>query len=261
MNNSNLTIGLYDSGIGGLSLLKKLVKQTRNINYLYLGDNLNAPYGNKSKTELISLTENGVKTLYGYGANIIILACNTLSTTLLLDLKNSESLKNLNVNLYGVFPPKIDSYDTALICTQLTAKSNYVKNYFSKTKIIPLPFLASEIERFVFTKEKINFKADVSAVNENVKTLILGCTHYSIFKNEFTKLIPNLNVVDGLSTTVNEVKKAIDIANKTVNVKRVVTTNHKTLTATKPIVINGNKVFFVGETSFYNKKVFKFILK
>ena len=223
-----------------------------------MGDNQNAPYGNKSEEELKRLTLQNVTTLINYGAKIIILACNTLSTTVLNYITESEVVKSNNAIIVGVFPPIIDMQTATLICTPLTAKSNYVKTNYHKTKITPLPFLAGEIERYLFTPEKINFKADVKSISDAVKTLILGCTHYSLFTKEFQKLLPGVKVVDGLDNTVNEVIIKCKTIKTTNN---IVTCNHHALKTLKPVVVNGNRVYFIEKSHQYNKKVFKFILK
>ena len=183
-----------------------------------------------------------------------------MSTIVLEKFKENKCFKELGVCFVGVLPPAINE-DVALLCTSVTARSNYVKNNFKKATVIPLPFLAGEIERFIFTPEKINFKADVSAINDSVKTVVLGCTHYSLFKSEFEKLLKNVNVIDGLSNAVNDIKIAISNLRNSKNAKVKVTYDHQTLKATKRLIVNQNKVFFIGESAFYNKKVFKYILK
>lgn len=93
-------LGLYDSGIGGISVLIGMIKEWKGGEYIYCGDNKNAPYGSRSEEELLRLAEENVRRLTESGATRIVLACNTLSVTVL------ETLRAVSpVPVHGFFRP------------------------------------------------------------------------------------------------------------------------------------------------------------
>ncbi len=255
--NNNYTIAFYDSGIGGITLLSKAVRALNGCNIIYLGDNLNAPYGNKSKAELIDIAVSNVTKLSILGADVICLACNTLSTQILSCLKETTQIKNLNSILTGVFPPKPHyGKNSVLLCTQATANSEYVKSNFKTANVLPLPFLAKEIDRFYFNKDKINYVADLKGVTNSATEIILGCTHYGFIKNEISKIFKTALITDGLNSAISSIKKALKEPKRNrFNVNRV-TCNHLFNTTPKIIKTDKNTIYFVGECANYNKKVF-----
>ena len=114
-------IAVIDSGIGGISVLNTLTKNLEGERFLYFGDNDNAPYGNKSKRELLSLTMRNIDYVKSFGVKAIVLACNTLSVNLIDEVKNYSG-----VAVFGIFPP-IESLvmsggETLLLATVRTAE-------------------------------------------------------------------------------------------------------------------------------------------
>lgn len=180
-------IALIDSGIGGLSLLKNLVKKYPNENYIYLADNLNMPYGNKSKKYLVSRLNELIHYLYdNFNVKLVILACNTASMVGLNQLKKSSPVPVVGLNTYSL----CKNY-TILLGTRLTCKG------CTNTHTYPLRTLAQYIEDNIFNKpllrkkiKRILNKADIQEQN-----IILGCTHYELVKNEFTAELNNKNIV------------------------------------------------------------------
>ena len=90
-------IAVIDSGIGGISLLSDLIKNFPNEKFLYLGDNNNAPYGEKSKHELIALTMKNIDYVKSFGIKAIVFACNTISVNILLN-----TMEYSNLPVYGM---------------------------------------------------------------------------------------------------------------------------------------------------------------
>ena len=257
-------IAFYDSGIGGLTLLNKAVKSFSDYNFLYLGDNLNAPYGNKSREELIELAKLNVKTLISLGAKIITFACNTLSTTIFEDIKKDKLVISSGVTLTGVVPNKPSNDNYILLCTQNTANSSYVKNNFEKSKVLPLPFLAKEIERFIFFKDKIHYKLDLALIDKNVSEVILGCTHYNFIKNEIQNVFKNAVVTDGFNQALLDIKNALIGQKSTKTNNNRVTYDHFNNFLSLKVKNSKNTIFFIGNNAKYNKivysKIFKWLL-
>lgn len=185
-----MRIGIFDSGIGGLTVLKELLAIYPNNEYYYFGDNKNAPYGSKGKKQLNTLTKHIVKFLKEKDIDILIVACGTLSSTIINDIK-----EDANIPVYDVVKPTIDylnnsGYDkVGVIATTMTIKS---KAFDKANNIIikkACPHFATMIE---------NDEIDDKIIYDNLKSLIgkidvlvLGCTHYPIISKKIEKVFDN----------------------------------------------------------------------
>ena len=179
-------IALIDSGIGGLSLLKPLVKKYPNENYIYLADNLNMPYGNKSKKWLVSHVNQLVNYLYyTFNVKLVILACNTASTCL-IEISKKSPVKVIGLDLNSCI---VDDYK--ILCTRLTSKRN------SNLNTYPCDRLAGFIEDNFFDKKMLNryIKRVLNKAEISEQNIVLGCTHYELLLDEFKSLLPNKNFV------------------------------------------------------------------
>ena len=128
----NEKIGLFDSGIGGLSILKELLKILPNENYFYYQDSFHNPYGNKSELEILKLAQEAVEILLKENCKIIVIACNTATTACMNQLR--EIYKD--VIFVGTVPAIKVSYDndsknSILLSTSYTTKSKRVQELLS----------------------------------------------------------------------------------------------------------------------------------
>ena len=114
-------IAVYDSGVGGLNLTKRLRERFKSEDIVYFSDRKNLPYGDKSDEELRRIVENNLRKINGFCPKLIILACNTVSLVV------REYGVTSPVRLLGVYPIVKRDKKTLLICTERTAKSAYVK--------------------------------------------------------------------------------------------------------------------------------------
>ena len=115
MNSSltkNLPIGVFDSGIGGLNVLNRLAKKFKSENFIYLGDNKNAPYGNKTLNEIKELTVSSIDKLLSYNVKAVVIACNTVSTNLYGYLKTKY-----DIPIIPTVPPVTVAKTAVLACT------------------------------------------------------------------------------------------------------------------------------------------------
>ncbi|MFQ6724172.1 MAG: glutamate racemase [Clostridia bacterium] len=179
-------IGVIDSGIGGLSLLKNLVKKYSAENYIYLADNLHMPYGNKSKTWIIDRIGELINYLYdNFNVKLIVLACNTASSCL-EQINKISPVKVIGLDLKSCI---VDDYN--ILCTKLTAKN------YSGLNTYPCNRLAEYIEDNIFDQKalgryikRVINKADIAEQN-----IILGCTHYELILKHFKAILPNKNYI------------------------------------------------------------------
>lgn len=193
-------IGVIDSGVGGLSVLKELVKKLPNENFIYRGDNSNAPYGEKGNRVLSGLCFDAISSFNEYKLKAMVVACNTLSVNVLEYVR-----PYFNFEIFGVYPPTltplIKGRKVLLLSTPKTAeKITTLKNLTVKG----LPYLASEIEVGL---NDINIRRHLIDCNMNFDTLILGCTHYDLIKNEFFEQLKPPQILSGVDYTVDRVVK------------------------------------------------------
>ncbi len=184
----NSPIGLIDSGIGGLSLLKNLVKKYNNENYIYLADNLNMPYGNKSAKFLRNRILELVDYLYStFNVKLVIIACNTASITTLDYVCKQSPIPVFGLDLNNL----IKNADTTIICTKLSAK------HYTNFNTYPSVTLARDIEDNIFDSFTLKRKVNrlITKANIDTKNVVLGCTHYELVQKEFNKALPDRKII------------------------------------------------------------------
>ncbi len=177
-----MKIGIFDSGIGGLTVLAELIKKYPNNKYYYFGDNINAPYGTKSKEELLKLSNKIINFLNKKEVDLIIVACGTISSNVFDKLPK-------DTKIYDVISPTIDYINNSnyenigLIGTNMTIKSKTFEKRINK-KIIArscndfVPYIENEQSLTDIIPKYMNIFKD------KVDVLILGCTHYPIIEKE-----------------------------------------------------------------------------
>lgn len=174
-----MKIGVLDSGVGGLTVLKSLLKKCPNHEYIYYGDTLHLPYGEKTKEEILGYANNIIKYFENEKVDLIIIACGTLSS-------NKEYLVS-NKKIIDIISPlqnKLDSYKKiSVIATPLSIKTNAFKNYIkSKLNLISCPKLVPIIESNDYSNLNEILEEYLKSTNDS-DALILGCTHYPIIKS------------------------------------------------------------------------------
>lgn len=178
-----MKIGVIDSGIGGLSVLSSLIKKCPNHEYIYFGDTIHLPYGEKTKEQIIDYTNNVIKFLESEKVDTIVIACGTISSHI-------ENIKS-NIPLIDIISPlkeKLDNYKKiSIMATPLSIKTNAFKKYINtELNLIPCQKLVPIIENNNYNKLDKVLKEYLSSTFDS-DALILGCTHYPLIKNEISK--------------------------------------------------------------------------
>ncbi|NQX82549.1 MAG: glutamate racemase [Flavobacteriaceae bacterium] len=230
MKNEN-SIGIFDSGIGGISVWQELNKLLPNENYIYIADKLNAPYGDKSFEFILERATSITKYLISKGVKIIVIACNT-ATTNVIDILRSK----FKVDFIGVEPaikPAIELSLTKSIAV-LATKSTLQSSLYNKTSTAyKKQTLVHTIEGNGLVKlieaNKINspemYDLLFSYINNldklNVDNLVLGCTHYTFLKPIIRQILGDkINIIDSGKAIANRTKSIL-IKNKTISQNKI----------------------------------------
>ena len=209
-------IGVFDSGYGGLTVLQEIVKALPEYDYIYLGDNARAPYGNRSFEVVHEFTLEAVNYLKDRGCRLVVLACNTSSAKALrtiqqIDLKHSE---DPSFRVLGVIRPSTETIGSlsknnciGVLGTEGTIQSGSYKIELEKfsphTKVIqhacPMwaPLIESNQHQTDIGKKLIeNDIRELLAMNPAIDTILLACTHYPLIINDVKKIVgEKINVV------------------------------------------------------------------
>jgi glutamate racemase len=219
-------IGIFDSGVGGLTVLKSLSDKYKCIDYIYIGDNKYCPYGDKTKEELLNYAKRIVNYFIEKGISIIVIACNTSCSQTLDELKQIYK----NITFIGVIDSTIDIFlkskknNVLVIGTSATINSNIYeskikeKNNNIKVTNLATPKLVPLIENMEMTKEVLN---EYLNPYNDIDSIILACTHYKLIEKEIDK---NIKVINSSDSIVNTIKNYI-IESTTGSVKIYTTGN------------------------------------
>lgn len=195
-------IGVFDSGSGGLTVLKAIREKLPKADIVYFGDIKNAPYGIKSIEELSDLTVHAIELLQREGADKIVSACNSVSAAIAASL--ADKLPKQMIEMVG---PTVGAFKDSdarilLVATPATIESEIYQNGFKMIgkEIVTLPIrdLAGAIE-FGESDEKVEqiIRDSFNDIDTSeFDTLILGCTHYPLVREIFARTLPALTIFD-----------------------------------------------------------------
>ncbi len=205
-------IGIFDSGIGGITIYKEIHKLLPNENIVYLADSKNAPYGEKSKEEIIEFSIKNTEFLLKKGCKIIVVACNTASTNAVKYLRENYSVPIIRVQP-AIKPAALNSKtkNVGILATKGTLKSDLLyetsQKFAQEVNVIEQigEGLVSLIESGkIHSSEMTNLlnKYLQPMLKKNIDFLVLGCTHYPF-------LIPQLKKIVGEKDTILDSGEAI----------------------------------------------------
>ncbi len=212
-------VGVFDSGIGGLSVLSELEKLLPNEDFYYYGDSLNNPYGEKSDEELFEITSGVVDYLVNKGCRLIVIACNTATTRCMKYLREKYN----DVIFVGTVPAiKVacdrDFKNTLVMATPATIESErtmeLIRDNIRKDQniyLVACPGLANAIEDNDQEKiEEILKDTFREYKDKEIDSIVLGCTHYPFIKEDILKEMPGVILLDGSRGVAMEVKRQLE---------------------------------------------------
>lgn len=215
-------IGIFDSGLGGLTLVKEIQKILPGEKIIYFGDTARVPYGTKSKETVTRFSKENVRFLLRFKVKLIVAACNTASSLSLQTLK-----KSFKIPIIGVIRPGVDKAlhitkkgPIGIIGTRSTIKSSAYQKLLKKmspgikvsANACPL-FVPLVEEGWLNNKNTINVAQEYlkGFKKSRVKALILGCTHYPLLKPAIRKVMgKSVKLIDSAEETARKVKHILD---------------------------------------------------
>jgi len=202
-------IGVFDSGYGGLTVLKDIVAKLPDYDYLYLGDNARAPYGSRSFETVYRYTLECVEWFFKQGCSLVVLACNTASAKALRTIQQHD-LPRLapGKRVLGVIRPTTEiigrfskTKEVGILATTGTVLSGSypieIEKFFPELKVYPeaCPMWVPLVEAGEYDKPGADYFVEkhirnIFSAAGNIDTLLLACTHYPLLKNKIERLLP-----------------------------------------------------------------------
>ena len=217
----SLPIAVIDSGVGGISVLRELIKILPEERFLYFGDSKNAPYGTKDRAEVLEITRNNLELLKKRGIKALVVACNTATSAAVRILRE----ENPDLPIVGIEPAVkpasqlCDRPKILVMATPLTLKEEKFKSlvarFADKGEFIslPCPGLVELIETGEIDGDKVkNYLTRLFTpyFNENIDGIVLGCTHYPHVKDVIADIWENkVEILDGGVGTAKETKRRL----------------------------------------------------
>lgn len=215
-----MKIGFFDSGLGGITVLKEALKQNVSAEIIYLADNKNTPYGIKDKNQVKEYIYDNIMYLVDLGCDIIVIACNTATALCIKYLRKKFN----NVCFIGTEPAvKIAADDNnkkriLVTATTITLKEEKLKKLITnlyiadKVDLLALDRLVTFVESSSSKKEVEEYLKEKFIKYDFTKYshIVLGCTHFPLFRDVFEKVLPNIKVIDGSKGVINNLKTKIN---------------------------------------------------
>lgn len=214
-------IGIIDSGMGGLTVVRSFFEIRVPLDIVYVGDNANMPYGNRSFDEIVALTKHMLDVLAERKVEVVAIACNTISATV-------ERLRPLSsAPLVDIISPAARALamrgesDVGLFATEFTVTSGLHAKLVSglnpavKVHAVPSRKLAALIDGSIDDEKAIRDEIALMLASlgglHSVKTVLLGCTHYPIVKSTFEALAPDISFIDPATLQADEVLRLLSV--------------------------------------------------
>jgi len=223
-NSRRTTIGVFDSGVGGLTVLRALLDRIPDADYLYFGDTARLPYGSKSAATVAHYAVGAVRYLQDRGADLLVIACNTATALALNEIKAAAG-----VEVIGVVDPGAEAAAAAtrtrkvvVIGTEATMSSHAYRRALEARKVAvrekacPLfvPLVEEGWVEHTVTEQvaKIYLSEAFSGDARDADVLVLGCTHYPLIKPLLRRMAPeHVAIVDSAESTAREVARQLQI--------------------------------------------------
>jgi len=214
-----LRIGIFDSGIGGFTILNSLLKTRKDVEVFYLADTKRIPFGNKNFKEIRLIAKDICTFFEDKNLDALLIACNTTNACALDILKNNLSAPCFD--LINSVSEIVDKQLIGVLATQTTVKSAYYRKAINSkkenTKIFEqeCPEFVSEIEKEKLNFDKLNHLSDLylkPLLEKNIEELILGCSHYPLIYDFLRKKIDSkIKIIDPSAALIKKLNESFAI--------------------------------------------------
>ena len=217
----NKPIGIFDSGIGGLTVLKKIIEILPNEKYIYYADTDNVPYGTKMKEEVKEYIKEAIEFLISKDVKAIVIACNTATSIAVKELRQMYSIP-----IIGIEPaakPAVENRGekrVLIMATPRTIQEEKLRYLIRKLEaekyvdLVAMPKLVEFAEQGDFESDKVKEYIEKQLEEyklEEYSKLVLGCTHFPFFKNTLSKIFPkDTQIIDGSLGVANRLKCVLE---------------------------------------------------
>ena len=220
MNTKHDYIGLFDSGVGGISVLRHMLRLMPNERYLYIGDSANAPYGTKTKEQVRQLSFAVAEKLIARGIKALVVACNTATSAAINDLRSAYP----DLIVVGIEPAlklaadRFPKGNLGVMATPMTLREEkfdlLLHRFDSQCRVskIPAPGLVELIEqgRGNSAEAEILLRSLLKDYIGNIDALVLGCTHYPFAAEAISRVLgEQVALLDGGDGTARETKRRL----------------------------------------------------
>ncbi|MDW3193990.1 MAG: glutamate racemase [Cytophagales bacterium] len=220
MASSDSLIGIFDSGVGGLTVLEEARKRMPNHSFLYFADRAHAPYGEGSKAKTLELTLDCVAFMEPLGLSGLVLACNTATSAAVKELRNRYDFPVIGME--PAVKPAVERGEgkVLVLATPLTLREEKFKKLVQqidkegKVDGVGMPDLVRLAENGLFNGEEVQryLKQQLGHVSwEDYSAVVLGCTHFIYFREALKALVPDhVAIIDGNEGTVRRLMDQVD---------------------------------------------------
>jgi glutamate racemase len=224
-----IKIGVFDSGVGGLTVLRSLLARIPSAEYLYLGDTARLPYGSKSQQTIARYAVSSARFLVEQGAEFLVIACNTASALAIEEIRAACAVPVLGVIETGAngAKPNSRSGDVLVMATAATVESHAYAaacraralRAFEKACPLLVPLVEEGWIEHPVTQEVVGIyvrdllhEAKAALADMHADTLVLGCTHYPLLRKVIERSLPaGIRVIDSAEVTAEEVAQRLNM--------------------------------------------------
>lgn len=219
-----MKIGIFDSGMGGLSVLHLALRYLPNHQFIYYADEEHVPYGEKKQEDIIRYVDEIIQFMIDHGVEAIVIACNTATSAAIALMR-----KKYHLPIIGMEPAVKKAIDTygdkrvLVIATPITVQGQKMHNLVNKVDknhlvdLVALPELVRFAERLEFDSIHVKeyLKKELSHFSfDQYSSLVLGCTHFNYFKDSLRAILPqHIHFVDGNEGTIKHLMEYITPSN------------------------------------------------
>ena len=211
-------IGIFDSGIGGVTVLNELLKILPNENYIYYSDSKNNPYGDKTDDEIFAFSDGIVKKLFiEENCKTVVIACNTASAKSAKKLREKYPQKIIIAiePAYKMVHDLAYNKPTLVMATKGTIESDKFNNLYKKydnhkTFIMPCPGLADLIEIGDNEKIEMYLNEHLKKFRGKVQNVVLGCTHYPLIQEQLKQVLGDVQFFNGAPHLAKHLKYILE---------------------------------------------------